>query len=67
MFTLLIIFFSILLIFLLNFFFLRNNFLLDKKKLLHKSFISKDFVPLTGGFVIIFNFLIFFFDVKYKN
>jgi len=57
--SLLVALFSILLIILLNFFFYRYKFLLDKKKLSHKSFLSNDTVPLTGGVVIIFNLLIF--------
>ena len=73
--TLLNILTSISVIIFLNFFFLKKNFLLDKKKLFHKSFTSKDPVPLTGGFVIIlcifmlnniywiFFFLIFFIGI----
>jgi UDP-N-acetylmuramyl pentapeptide phosphotransferase/UDP-N-acetylglucosamine-1-phosphate transferase len=57
--SLLLVLSSILLISTLNFFFLKNKFLLDKKKLSHKSFLSNDLVPLTGGFAIIFNLLIF--------
>jgi UDP-N-acetylmuramyl pentapeptide phosphotransferase/UDP-N-acetylglucosamine-1-phosphate transferase len=60
--------FSVLTIIVLNFFSKKNSFLVDKKKLKHKSFIGKDLVPLTGGFVIFFsilflsnNYLIFFF------
>lgn len=43
----------------LNFFFKRKNFLLDKKNLPHKSFVSKKFVPLTGGFLILFSSVLF--------
>jgi UDP-N-acetylmuramyl pentapeptide phosphotransferase/UDP-N-acetylglucosamine-1-phosphate transferase len=43
---------------LLNFFFMQKNFLVDKKILPHKSFASKNLVPLTGGFIIILNLLI---------
>ena len=50
---------SILLISLFNFFFYKKEFLLDKKKLSHKSFLSNNSVPLTGGIVILFNLLIF--------
>jgi UDP-N-acetylmuramyl pentapeptide phosphotransferase/UDP-N-acetylglucosamine-1-phosphate transferase len=50
---------SIITIFILNFFFLKKNFLIDKKVLIHKSFVSKDLVPLTGGFVIFINLIIF--------
>jgi UDP-N-acetylmuramyl pentapeptide phosphotransferase/UDP-N-acetylglucosamine-1-phosphate transferase len=54
-----IIIFNILLIFLLNILFLKKKFLLDKKQLVHKSFISNDIVPLSGGFLIFFNLLFF--------
>jgi UDP-N-acetylmuramyl pentapeptide phosphotransferase/UDP-N-acetylglucosamine-1-phosphate transferase len=37
---------------------MQKNFLLDKKILPHKSFTSKNLVPLTGGFIIILNLLI---------
>jgi UDP-N-acetylmuramyl pentapeptide phosphotransferase/UDP-N-acetylglucosamine-1-phosphate transferase len=57
--SLLVILSSGLLICILNFFFLKNEFLLDKKKLSHKSFLSNNSVPLTGGLVILFNLLIF--------
>ena len=50
---------SIITIFILNFFFLKKNFLIDKKVLIHKSFVSKDLVPLTGGVVIFINLIIF--------
>lgn len=46
-------------IFFLNSFFLKQNFLIDKKQLVHKSFTSKDLVPITGGFLIIANLLFF--------
>jgi len=49
----------LLLIFFLNFFFLKKNFLIDRKQLVHKSFISKEMVPITGGFLIIANLLLF--------
>lgn len=55
----LIILVSFFLLVLLNFFFKKKNFLLDNKSLLHKSFTSKDSVPITGGFVILFNLLFF--------
>ncbi len=48
-----------LIIFFLNSFFLKKNILIDKKKLVHKSFASKDPVPITGGFLIIANLLFF--------
>lgn len=48
---------SIFSLFLLNFFFKKNNFLLDNKNLFHKSFASKEAVPITGGFVIFLNLL----------
>ena len=57
--TFLIIISNILLIFLLNSIFLKKKFLIDKKQLVHKSYISKDIVPISGGFLIIFNLLFF--------
>ena len=48
-----------LIIFFLNSFFLKKNILIDKKKLVHKSFASKDLVPISGGFLIIANLLFF--------
>ena len=61
---------SIFVIIILNFFFKKKNFLIDEKKLKHKSFITKDLVPLTGGFVIFFsllslnsNYIIFFLSI----
>ena len=48
-----------LIIFFLNSFFLKKNFLIDKKQLFHKSFASKDLVPISGGFLIIGNLLFF--------
>jgi UDP-N-acetylmuramyl pentapeptide phosphotransferase/UDP-N-acetylglucosamine-1-phosphate transferase len=47
------------LIFFLNSIFLKKKILIDKKLLDHKSFISKDLVPISGGFLIIINLLIF--------
>ena len=49
----------ILIIFILNRFFLKINFLIDKKQLVHKSYVSKDLVPISGGFLIIANLLFF--------
>ena len=46
-------------IFFLNSIFLKKKILIDKKILDHKSFISKDLVPISGGFLIIINLLIF--------
>jgi hypothetical protein len=55
----LIILVSIFLIVLLNLFLKKRSFLLDNKSLSHKSFASKVSVPITGGFVILFNLLLF--------
>jgi len=55
----LIILVSIFLLVLLIFFFKKKNFLLDNKNLSHKSFASKDSVPIAGGFIIFFNLLLF--------
>jgi UDP-N-acetylmuramyl pentapeptide phosphotransferase/UDP-N-acetylglucosamine-1-phosphate transferase len=49
----------VLLIFFLNIFFIKKRILIDIKKLSHKSFASDDLVPISGGFLILFN-LIFF-------
>jgi len=56
--SILFIIFQVLLIFLLNKIFIQKNFLTDQKKLIHKSFVSSDIVPITGGFLIIINMLI---------
>jgi UDP-N-acetylmuramyl pentapeptide phosphotransferase/UDP-N-acetylglucosamine-1-phosphate transferase len=69
--SVLIVLVSIFLLVLLNLFFKKKSFLLDNKSLSHKSFASKDSVPVTGGFVILFNllfssnnyFIIFFFTL----
>ena len=54
--------------FLLNFFFKKKKIILDIKSLPHKSFVSKDKVPITGGLILIFSFLIlltlFTIDIK---
>jgi UDP-N-acetylmuramyl pentapeptide phosphotransferase/UDP-N-acetylglucosamine-1-phosphate transferase len=57
--SILIIILNILLIFFLNNFFLKKNILVDKKQLAHKSFASKDLVPISGGFLIFANLLFF--------
>ena len=53
----------ILTLIIINFFFRKFNFLLDIKKIPHKSFASKDTVPLTGGFILVI--ILFFLD--YNN
>ena len=57
--TIFIIISYILLIIFLNSLFLKKKFLVDKKQLIHKSFTSKDLVPISGGFLILFNLLLF--------
>ena len=57
--SILIITFNIILIIFLNNIFLKKNFLIDKKQLDHKSFTSKEAVPISGGFLIIVNVLFF--------
>ena len=52
----------VVLIFVLNNIFIKYNFLLDKKVLPHKSFVSNDKIPLSGGFLIVTT--IFFFYSK---
>jgi UDP-N-acetylmuramyl pentapeptide phosphotransferase/UDP-N-acetylglucosamine-1-phosphate transferase len=54
----------ILLIIILNSLFLKKKILVDKKQLIHKSFTSKDMVPISGGFVILVN--LFFFSSNYQ-
>lgn len=49
----------ILLILFLNSLFLKKKFLVDKKQLIHKSFTSKQLVPISGGFLILINLLFF--------
>ena len=42
-----------------NFLFKKYNFLVDNKSLSHKNFVSKDFVPLSGGLLILLNLILF--------
>ena len=57
--SILIIIFYILLILFINSIFTKINFLVDKKELKHKSFVSKNLVPISGGFLIFTSLLIF--------
>ena len=57
--SILIILSSISLLILVNFFLKKKNFLVDNKNLVHKSFTSKESVPLSGGIVIFFNLALF--------
>jgi UDP-N-acetylmuramyl pentapeptide phosphotransferase/UDP-N-acetylglucosamine-1-phosphate transferase len=57
--SILIILLSTSLLIFLNFFFKKKSFLIDNKSLSHKSFTSKEAVPLSGGFVIFFNLALF--------
>jgi UDP-N-acetylmuramyl pentapeptide phosphotransferase/UDP-N-acetylglucosamine-1-phosphate transferase len=63
--TIFIIIFYILLIIFLNSLFLKKKILVDKKQLIHKSFTSKDLVPISGGFLILVNLL--FFNSNYQE
>ena len=63
--TIFIIISYILLIIFLNSLFLKKKILVDKKQLIHKSFTSKDLVPISGGFLILINLL--FFNSNYKE
>ena len=63
--TIFIIISYILLIIFLNSLFLKKKILVDKKQLIHKSFTSKDLVPISGGFLILFNLL--FFNSNYQE
>ncbi len=60
--SLLILFFSVVFIIFINFFFRYQNFLVDLKILKHKTYISKNSVPLSGGFLI-FCYLLLFTDI----
>jgi UDP-N-acetylmuramyl pentapeptide phosphotransferase/UDP-N-acetylglucosamine-1-phosphate transferase len=55
----LIIVLSTVLLFLFNFFCTKYSFLLDQKSQSHKSFVSRDRIPLTGGLILIINLIIF--------
>ena len=57
--SILIIISHILLIVFLNNLFIKKNILVDKKQLAHKSFTSKDLVPISGGFLIFSNLFLF--------
>ena len=57
--SILIILSSISLLIFVNFFFKKKSFLVDNKSLVHKSFTSKESVPLSGGIVIFFNLALF--------
>ena len=57
--SILIILSSISLLIFVNFFFKKKSFLVDNKNLVHKSFTSKESVPLSGGIVIFFNLALF--------
>lgn len=63
--TIFIIISYILLIIFLNNLFLKKKILVDKKQLIHKSFTSKDLVPISGGFLILVNLL--FFNSNYQE
>jgi UDP-N-acetylmuramyl pentapeptide phosphotransferase/UDP-N-acetylglucosamine-1-phosphate transferase len=51
----------------LNHFLLKYDFLVDKKNLIHKSFISKNPVPLSGGFLIITSLIFIKSNLSYIN
>lgn len=59
MISVLIIFLSTISLIVLNFFCKKKFFLLDHKILAHKSFVSTNAVPLTGGTVLILNLILF--------
>lgn len=54
--------------YLINYFFKKKKIILDIKSLPHKSVVSKDKVPITGGLILIFSFLILltFFTIDLK-
>jgi UDP-N-acetylmuramyl pentapeptide phosphotransferase/UDP-N-acetylglucosamine-1-phosphate transferase len=57
----------IILVLFLNYFLLKYDFFVDKKNLIHKSFISKKTVPLSGGFLIIASLIFVKSNLSYIN
>ena len=55
-----VIFFTLIATFIINYFLKKNNFLLDKKYSSHKSLVSSDEVPLSGGIIFLLSILIFY-------
>ena len=54
-----VIFFTLILILFLNYISQKKQFLIDKKFNLHKSFATKNIVPITGGFALLISSLFF--------
>ena len=59
-----VIFFTLILIFLLNYISEKKQFLIDKKFNIHKSFATKNIVPITGGLTLLISSLFF---LKFEN
>ena len=55
-----VIFFTLISTFTINYFLKKNNLLLDKKYSSHKSLVSSDEVPLSGGIIFLLSILIFY-------
>jgi len=64
----LILILNLVLFYFMNFIILRKNFLIDIKNVsIHKQLISKDSVPISGGIIILINFLLFNFFGSFIN
>ncbi len=64
----LILILNIFLFFSINFFCIKQKFLIDlKKSSLHKRFLNKDIVPITGGIILLINCLLFSVFVNFEN
>jgi len=55
-----VIFFTLISTLTINYFLKKNNFLLDRKYSSHKSLVSRDEVPLSGGIIFLLSILIFY-------
>ena len=55
-----VIFFTLISTITINYFLKKNNFLLDKKYSSHKTLVSSDEVPLSGGMIFLLSILIFY-------
>ena len=55
-----VIFFTLISTITINYFLKKNNFLLDKKYSSHKSLVSIDEVPLSGGIIFLLSLLVFY-------
>ena len=60
MFETYVMFFTLVSLIFINYFLIKKNFLLDTKNSFHKSFLSKDKIPLSGGIIILLSISIFY-------